>query len=736
MKSKFYLICLLLILFLSIGAVSATDINEDNTLNEDVSVSEDINLGIGTNDVNYVSDENIDVNDSDSSQLLGVNEKENVLGDGQFTRMEFKDVVDGVITFDKPIFFNGNELSPDSNEFKSNGFYWNRIYFNVYDENDNIIKLDETNSDFDLNGSSWNREYCDWSPYDSYGEYDGYQYITMGEIGYATGLEDEYGMDMYKDGTYEAIFYNADKTFSQKVTIVLYPPRKVEATISVDENVTVEITTNDAPGNFTIYYAGEEVANGKVNESGIASASFEKIIGTNTVKIVLDGKTTQGLTYEKDVFIPAPGMFSDLSSMIANNDVVNLTYNIIFDPYEANLLKDGIIINKNVTINGNGYTINGTDLVRIFYIKDNENANVILRNLTITGGLATSDHGGAIYLRTGSLTIENCTFVANTLKNSEAHGGAIHASERTTLTIKDSVFENNTDVPKDAGRWWRASQQYGGAIYCSDYVNLNVTNTLFKGNKAINNNFEGREARAGAIYSVGSNSNNNIINCTFINNTADNGVGAIQTRIANIIGCIFDDNYADNDWPTIYVEGNSKGTISYNVFLDNSSAQIRLRNSYSNMVEEYNWYAANEPGNMVRLENTLTVPNKFIMLDIYNEGNIVKAGFMKDSNRDDIPDISTLPLREIIISGDVNETAPKLVNGIATVEYTSEITPESKISATIDGYTLDYTLALGNITNIDAIYVENTTVGDDGKIIIYAYGDNGPVDGNASNIPQ
>lgn len=423
--------------------------------------------------------------------------------------------------------------------------------------------------------------------------------------------------------------------------------------------------------------------------------------------------------------------FTKFSENIADNDVVDLSSDVILAEGENSKYSGGIPINKNVTINGNNHIVNGTDLVRIFNIGNN--SNVVLKDLVITGALTTSGHGGAIYMATGSLTVENCTFVENTLRNNEAHGGAIYAADRTNLTIKDSVFENNTDVPKDGNwRYWSPTTQYAGAIYVADYVNLNISNTVFKGNKAITNGLEGRQSRGGAIVSTGSNSNNDIVNCTFIDNTATNGIGAIQTRNANITGSVFEGNTANNDWPTIYVEGNSKGTISYNVFLDNSSAQIRLRNSYSNMVEEYNWYATNEPGNMVRLENTLTVPNKFIMLDIYNEGNIVKAGFMKDSNRDDIPDISTLPLREIIISGDVNETAPKLVNGIATVEYTSEITPESKISATIDGYTVDYTLALGNITNIDAIYVENTTVGDDGKIIIYAYGDNGPVNGNAT----
>ena len=230
------------------------------------------------------------------------------------------------------------------------------------------------------------------------------------------------------------------------------------------------------------------------------------------------------------------------------------------------------------------------------------------------------------------------------------------------------------------------------------------------------------------IYSTGSNSNNNIINCTFINNTASNGVGAIYTRNANIIGCIFENNTATNDWPAIYFEGNGKGNISYNVFLDNA-VQIRLRNSVSNVVEEYNWWATNEPNNMVRLENTLSTPKKYIVLEAYNDGETIYAGFIRDCENNNIPDINALPIRIITFEGDVNETVLELSNGLATVMYTSEITDTSNINATVDNYTINYNIASGNIVSINVIFVQNTTVGNDGNIVIYVVGSNGPVNG-------
>ena len=723
MKIKISLISMILILVLCIGAVSAADIDDATDSDSDISISSPVDLNVENDGSDYVSDD-IGTNDSDSS-LLGVSGDEDLIGDGEIAGFEFKDAVDGVITFYEAKDWNGNP-----GNWESYGYQYNNVYVRAFDENNNTIELNEENFDFEFDGWARDEGYKDFNPFSN--KKDGYQGSMFTNLpGICRNDDGEYLDEVvdFKIGTYEFVIYNADKSVSKSVTFKLIEPKKIEATYSIGDIITLNITTNDGPGNFTVYLDNESIATGSVNDDGNSSVTFEKRLGAHDLKVILDGATISGLIWEDDIFIPSPGMFSDLNSMITNNDVVNLSYNIVLDPYEVNLLKDGIVINKNVTINGNGYTINGTDLVRIFNIGNN--ANVILKDLVITGALTTSGHGGAIYLGSGNLTVENCTFVGNTLRNNEAHGGAIHAAARTTLTIKDSVFENNTDVPKDGNwRYWSPTTQYAGAIYAADYVNLNISNTVFRGNKAITNGLEGRQSRGGAIVSTGSNSNNNIVNCTFIDNTATNGIGAIQTRNANITGSVFEGNTANNDWPTIYVEGNAKGTISYNVFLDNDTAQIRLRNSYSNMVEEYNWYASNNPTNMVRLENTLTNPNKFIMLDVYNEGNIIKAGFMKDSNRDDIPDAGALPLRNITLTGDVNETAPKLVNGIATVEYTSEITSESSISATIDGYTVNYNIALGNITSIDVIYVENTTVGENGTIIIYLLGDNGAVEGS------
>ena len=68
---------------------------------------------------------------------------------------------------------------------------------------------------------------------------------------------------------------------------------------------------------------------------------------------------------------------------------------------EENIFKEGININKNITIDGRNHVIDGKNLVRIFNI----NSNAIIRNVTFINGYHSNSliGGGAIVLNAGSL---------------------------------------------------------------------------------------------------------------------------------------------------------------------------------------------------------------------------------------------------------------------------------------------------------------------------------------------
>ena len=91
-------------------------------------------------------------------------------------------------------------------------------------------------------------------------------------------------------------------------------------------------------------------------------------------------------------------------------------------------------ITGTITIEGGGHTISGDDQFRIF---DVQGGNLTIKNLMLSEGRA--DHGGAVRLQAGSLTVYDSSFVGN---RTEKSAGAIYASGGT-LQIRDSRFEDN-----------------------------------------------------------------------------------------------------------------------------------------------------------------------------------------------------------------------------------------------------------------------------------------------------
>ena len=111
-------------------------------------------------------------------------------------------------------------------------------------------------------------------------------------------------------------------------------------------------------------------------------------------------------TTQEDVLnANAKGTFTELQKII-NLTPDGSTINLDKDySYDAGFNTKGIVINKNLTINGNGHTLNGLSKSRIFIINFDLliNNRVILNDIKITNGY-TDYYGGAI-LNFANLTI-------------------------------------------------------------------------------------------------------------------------------------------------------------------------------------------------------------------------------------------------------------------------------------------------------------------------------------------
>ena len=290
--------------------------------------------------------------------------------------------------------------------------------------------------------------------------------------------------------------------------------------------------------------------------------------------------------------------FSTLNAEIANSttSTIQLTKNYTYNSEKDSNYTDGIVIDKpDFTIDGQGHTINGAGLARIFHITTN---TVTLKNIKFINGNAT-DNGGAIYWEGTNGTINNCNFTNN---QANLRGGAVFWSG-VNGTINNSNFINNTATRYSGGaiQWDSNSangtinncnftnnqgSQRGGAIYWNS-VNGRIDNSNFVNNTSIdggalfcdsnapdgyvnNSNFiENNGNDGGAIYWYGANGRMN--GCDFIKNRGSNG-GAInwQRTYGLVNNCKFINNTAQSNGGAIAIT--SDGDKVDNAKLINNTA--------------------------------------------------------------------------------------------------------------------------------------------------------------------
>lgn len=199
-----------------------------------------------------------------------------------------------------------------------------------------------------------------------------------------------------------------------------------------------------------------------------------------------------------------------------------------------------VMLNKAITIDGNGHTI---DMKGISYAFRIHNAHVSLMNMIIINGYSTAEAGAIYSTSAGSCTVINCTFI----NNAATRGGALYLYSDNECSISDSSFINNS------------ASSYGGAIYAKSQINID--NCTF----SYNNGDCG-----GAVYV--NTGNSTITNCNFTDNTARQGA-AVYSQISNINNCNFIDNIADDSGTdgtrggALYLNGAS--TISNTLFSGN-----------------------------------------------------------------------------------------------------------------------------------------------------------------------
>ena len=276
-----------------------------------------------------------------------------------------------------------------------------------------------------------------------------------------------------------------------------------------------------------------DVNDAMVNDTALSSEENEFVVDSEIDEIAASSNDENQLS--EDSGSTDDGTFTSLQLKVLTASAGS-TINLSND-YKYNSgfrLTTGVFINKDITIDGNGHTIDGMGQSRIFNINYGDGLKfhkVTLKNINFKNGNAKI-YGGAI-LNFADLTVDHCTFTNN---NANTAGGAINSLG--ALTLKNSAFNKNS-AGGDAGAVFSLTIIKGAEFYYKYFEGGNATedtNLLYTLMQAVlepgkdtiykctfsNNKANGRGG--GAVYAF---SHIDINSCTFNSNKAGDEGGAV-----------------------------------------------------------------------------------------------------------------------------------------------------------------------------------------------------------------
>lgn len=215
---------------------------------------------------------------------------------------------------------------------------------------------------------------------------------------------------------------------------------------------------------------------GTANASdGADIGSFESEVFLTVTKVedTNDGACNADCSLREAINIAGTGNVIEFSSLFNAPQIITLSDAAGFQ---------GLIINKNLTINGKGAQLltirrNPASSVnfRIFTVNG---ANVILNGMTVTGGktVGSNARSGGIYSDpTSNLTINDCHITDNEITSvGSVKGGGISA-QGGTLVINNSTVSNNRVISG-------STTNSGGGIFTSLGTVTTIINSTFSGN--------------------------------------------------------------------------------------------------------------------------------------------------------------------------------------------------------------------------------------------------------------
>ena len=402
--------------------------------------------------------------------------------------------------------------------------------------------------------------------------------------------------------------------------------------------------------------------------------------------------------------------FGDLNTTINGNGDSDIYLDCDYRYTENDsAFNEGIVINRDLNVYGNGHVINGSNEARIFNIISGK---VMFHNITFTNGnIGKWTDGGALY---GECTAVNCTFI----RNAAYHGGAMAGGSAVNCT-----FTKNT-ASKGGGAMWQCS-----ATNCIFTENTGMTGGAIFDSSAVDCIFNNNTGMTGGAILEGS-----ALNCIFNGNTASQFGGAMSGGCA--VNCIFNYNTVSGTGGAIYegiaisckFNGNTAlfgKSIYMDYYIDcigqedtNFGDELILEFNMDDLITTYN------PNNSLHItlinQEYKALPFIDVKVIIYEEDNEIMRGNSFSGDNLYFNLAAGNYTAKLSVTNDklnVNSTSINLTINKATpkIEVTSrEATYPENITITIKtDISGNYTLTVANITQnitLEANSAKNITI--------------------------
>ena len=292
--------------------------------------------------------------------------------------------------------------------------------------------------------------------------------------------------------------------------------------------------------------ATADVAIGEIDAGNLAADDTDD----NVVSAPVSRKSTSS----KKLSASQPYAFKVLNQNIGTYTILNLYDDYAYYSDCDSDFEDGILIDHNIIIEGNGHTIDARGYSRIFKIVRND-IDVVIKNLNLINGWTRDIGGAAIF---GNCTAINCTFNNNDF-GYKGLGGAMYGGCAINCTFEDNNADNYESVFSKGGAMFNGTAigcifRKNGAAKGGAIANCTVVNCIFEEN--LSGNWGG--AMLGGYAK----------NCTFIRNYAPMSGGGMDTEDAPLVAedCTFIENKANVG------AAFAKGTAIRCVFINNIAA--------------------------------------------------------------------------------------------------------------------------------------------------------------------